>query len=384
MRDMVKFGKVSVCAALFTVAVLFLLFFPRFFSAAEDGRMILIVTKDQSDTTSQNPTRLQVAAELALEDFQKNRENSRKIVHKYITYMGYEKEGYLQAKAFLEKNPSVIALVGDFNSTGTEYTARLAAEHQIPHLSFFSTEEEIFRGKPWSFSYRPRIQHESAIILQILREHLGSQKVIIIASDQQVLFTRAEDFYAAGSKSGLEIVDYHIFPAEKYDYREEIDQLVTLEEQFDSFVLFLEVYQLEHFLQQISLAGLDKPTLTTGTVIHPDLLSEFEGVDHSLFAFVPRLYLRLDKENDLQSFEQRYMVETGFHRIDSLGPWIYDGFSTLYEIMDGADNREQVMEALTGYEKEHYIGFIGFDRDGLMNKNTFVPVRVRSGKFEEL
>lgn len=352
--------------------------------AGTDKKVILIVTKDQADTSSLNPTRMQVAATLALQDYLRMGENPLQIEHKYITYTGDEEEGYFKAKAYLEKNNKVVALVGDFNSSGTEYMARLAEEHQLPHLSFFATGEEIFVGRPWSFSYRPRIKHETETMLGLLVDHLEAKEVIILATEQQNLLPRAEEFREISGDRGVEIVEYHTFSQEEKDFRSIIEGFSTHSSTFDALVLFFNSHQLEHFLQQRALAGLETPVLTTGVIIHPELIPVFQGVDHSLYTILPRLFFHLNNDAQLRFFLERYMVEAGFHRIDSLGPWIYDGFWTLHETLEHTNNRQELKEALQVYDNVRFLGCVCFDQEGLLEKNLFVPVRINSGGFEEV
>lgn len=356
-------------------------------AASQDGGVILIVSRDQGETASLNPTRLQVAAGLALSDYLENRGNPGHIEHHYIFYAGDEGEGYARAKAYLAENPGVMVLVGDINSPGTELLAALAEEQQVPHVSFFATDEEIFTGRPWSFSYRPRVGQELDKMLEFLGESLGAQDVIIIASQQVNLLPRAEKFRDAveGSKGKeINLVDYIIYEQDMKDFRQEIARLARHNREYDTLVLFLTAFQLEHFLQQLAQAGLDKTVLTSGIIIHPELLPVFKGVDDSLYTIVPQLFFQLERDTLLKCFVNRYMVVAGFHRIDSLGPWIYDGFWTLHEALEGAGSRQELREALKSYDRERFVGCVCFDEEGLLKKNPFVPVRIRNGHFEEV
>lgn len=366
--------------AILVVVLLALLWFQQ----GQQDRVILIVTKSQEHTASLNPTRLQKAAALALEDYREERASDVKVAHHIITYSGDEEEGYNKAKAFLDNNNAVMALVGDFNSPGTEYMSRLAAAYEIPHLSFFATAETIFGDSPWSFSYRPRVQAEIEQMLEFLANTLESQQVTVIASEQQNLLFRAEMFSNAAVSEGLEIVDYHVF-SQDYDYfQAELKQMREAEPQPDALVLFLGSYQLEHFMQQRALARMHKPVLSTGIVVHPELLPVFYAVDQEFYTHVPCFYLNLDHDSALHSFTQRYKIEAGFHRIDTLGPTIYDGFWTLYESMEQAADRQELKEALQAYSQERFIGPVAFDSNGLLRENFYVAVKIRSGRFVEV
>ena len=371
------FHLVIIAVAVLTVLVFLII------GQADKKPTILIVTRSQSETASLNPSRLLSAAPIALSIYSAATGNPSGIRQQYLIYTGDESDGFAAARDYLESDNSVVALVGDYNSESTGNLASLAAEFQLPLLSFMATDETIFQNNPWSFSYRPKVSSEIELMIRMTRQLSPLGSVVILASEQQNLLARAEEFNSSCKQEGIEVLTYSRYQQSSYNFYEEIDQLKPLSSDFDLIVSFLGSDQLEHLLQQLMLKDFEVTTFSTGVVIHPDLLPILKGLDRSLFSFVPCHYLRSDKENKLARFNEMYRLKLGLHRIDTIGPSIFDGLWTLYEYVEQGKRGDSLREAIQNHDLDRHVGRVAFDQDGLSLNDVFQPVRIEAGMFHE-
>ncbi|MGF7186226.1 hypothetical protein GGQ84_002320 [Desulfitispora alkaliphila] len=346
----------------------------------------MIVTKDQSDTASLNPTRKLTAAHMALADYKRTNMNSG-IEHHYITYTGSEEEGYRKAREYLETNQAkAVALVGDFNTTGTEQTVKLAAEYSLPHLSFFATNEELFIDNPWSFSYRERLIHETDIMIKILSNQLAADKIAVVVCDLINIAQRWEDLQSNLEEFGIDVYFSNTVSSNENDFTQQIDYLNELQDEYDAIVLFLSSRQVEHFLQQLYISGLNKPIALTGISLSPESLRELEGIDLNMYSYAPQLYLQLSQgENHaLQEFAKEYRVAIGYHQVDTMGPRIYDGLTLLYDMIEQSDRKEEIKWRLNEYNQERMVGCTSFDIEGRLQSSTYRIVNISNGSYIEV
>lgn len=352
------------------------------FETDDNTKTIVIVTKDQEDTQSLNPTRINVAASLALEDYEKTR-SPVKIAHQIITYTGDEEEGYRLAKEYIQNDSSVVAIVGDFNSKGTEFMVSLAEEFEVPHLSFFATDEALFSDKPWSFSYRGRLIHEQEVMLELLTEHVPVSSIAVICSDVSNLKQRWEQLRTKLEGSDVVVHLSELVTSDERNFRLYMDWLVEEQDHYDAIVLFLAAGQIEHFIQQLLIAKIYKPIILSGVNLSPEGVTELQGLTIPMYSFSPRMFLKIGQKNDsdFQSFVDRYRVAMGYHRFDSLGIWVYDGLRLLHSLLQEEENPEQIRYLLEQYEGERMVRPISFDQDGKLRDSIFVPVQILRGQF---
>lgn len=378
--------KINIITSIIIILII-IMFSVIMFVNIEEKVVILIVTKSQTDTTSLNPTRIEVASNLALEDYNKN-DPKINIEHILITYEGNEINGYNLAKKYIENNKNISFIVGDFNSPGTNYLSKLSEEYNIPHISFFATDENIFINNKNSFSYRSTLQQEHQIMIKILEEVTNSKNLVIISSSQRNLLQRNEEFNdILKSKTNFSILKNILIDSNTNDFNREINFLKENKNNYDSIILFLRSNQIEHFLQQFSLNQINKSIIINGVSISVEGVEELISINLDMFSFVPEIYLKLYDENekDLQNFAERYRIAIGYHRFDSLGPWIYDGFLFICDIICEYDkNKNNILDIISSYNEERMVGRVSFDEFGLFNESTFKIVKIENGTFIEV
>ncbi|TVQ28654.1 MAG: amino acid ABC transporter substrate-binding protein [Spirochaetaceae bacterium] len=351
-------------------------------SPGSDEAIILFVSKDQSDTTSLNPTRLQTAAELARGQHLQNTGNSRtQVRHHFITYTGAEETGARLARAFIQDNPAVVALVGDINSTGTALLADIARELEVPHISFFATDESIAAGNPWSFSYRERLSHETDAIMDLIQNHVRLERPLLIVNDLQNLAPRWQAVAGALRETGRPEPDIIEVPRDRSDFTADIEQFTATRIDFDGIISFLTAAQTEHLLQQLSRAELAVPVLLSGIVFDYENLIELAVIDLDLysFAFAHTLGLHEGCDTFLNEFARQYRLSMGFRRIDSLGPWVFDGVMMLHECLEAHPTRDGIRQALAGFADHRMVGHVSFDATGSLAERTFRLIRLENG-----
>lgn len=349
--------------------------------------IVLFVMKDQSDTASLNPTRLQIAAQLALEQHMRETGSSRAVArHHFLTYTGPEENGVQRARDFIRNNTGVVALVGDINSTGTRLLANLASELEIPHVSFFATDESIFPENPWTFSYRERISHETESLIELVQEHARLDRPLLIVNDLQNLVTRWEAFSTQLGEASRHDVAVLEVPRERFDFTEDIERITQGEFNADGIVSFLTADQTEHLLQQLARADLELPVVLSGVLLDYENLRELSGYDFDVytFAFEHTLGLLSGTDAYLNDFARRYRLATGIRRIDSLGPWIFDGMLLLHTCIEMEQTCDGLRDALLATDERRMVGPIRFDSTGALAERTFQLVQLVNGRLRTL
>ncbi|MFP4510217.1 MAG: hypothetical protein ACLFNQ_08800 [Spirochaetaceae bacterium] len=74
----------------------------------------------------------------------------------------------------------------------------------------------------------------------------------------------------------------------------------------------------------------------------------------------------------------------GVHRVDSLGPWIFDGVLMLHECLDEHTTRAELREALSRFEEDRIVGSMRFDDTGSLLERAFRPIRLEAGAIVAL
>jgi hypothetical protein len=352
--------------------------------------IVLFVFKDQSDTPSLNPTRLVTGSQLAQEEHSRRLSlvqssgNLPKMV--YITYQGPEDNGVQKAREFLQANPRVVAIVGDINSQGTRLLANLAQEFNLFHMSFFATDESIFEEHPLSFSYRERISNETNTLLTILNDRVGVRAPVFLVNDLQNLATRWQDLSQAlvvNNQTRPEIISTH---RNQIDFTQELVQINQLGQSIDSIVLFLSTQQHQHFLQQAAIQKVQVPIIMSGVSLDPDHFIEFSGLDLEMYSFTFRYFMDLYQNTNptLEQFSQRYQIAMGLRRVDSLGPWIYDGILLLLEALSLDSSGANLLDHFSLTHHDRLVGTVFFNSEGNLSHNTFIPIRLEQGRIREI
>ena len=356
-------------------------------SFGSDEAIILFVSKDQSDTTSLNPTRMQTAAELARRQHLQNTSNSHtQVRHHFITYTGTEETGARLAREFIRDNPEVVALVGDINSTGTALLADVARELEVPHISFFATDESIAAGNPWSFSYRERISHETDAFIDLVQNHVPLERPLLIVNDLQNLVPRWQAVAGALRETGRPEPEILEVPRDRFDFTADMERVTGSGFGFDGILTFLTAAQTEHLLQQLSRTELTIPVLLSGVVFDYENLIELAAIDLELysFAFAHTLGLHEGQDTFLMEFARQYRLSMGFRRIDSIGPWVFDGVVMLHECLEEHPTRDGIRQALTEFAEDRMVGRVRFDASGSLAERTFRLIRLENGNIVPL
>ncbi|MBU0935456.1 MAG: ABC transporter substrate-binding protein [Spirochaetes bacterium] len=347
---------------------------------------ILIVTKDQSITSSLNPSRLLIASALALEDHaHEEASSSPHVRHHVISYTGSEEDAMVEVESYIRSNKDVIAVVGDIGSSSTRLLAQLAYRHSIPHVSFFATDDDIFRENSWSFSYRAGLQQETDSLMGLIQGPLNIRKVAVIASTNATVNGRWQALNSELDKANVQISALRYFERETSDFRPYLQDLQRSAD-FDAMLIFVTSNQIEHILQQIRLYPIGKPLIVSPVSIPPDGLADLTGLYDELYSAVQRALLGLqDGSNSvLNRYAERYRVAMGTHSLDPLGLWIYDGMDLLCELAESSQTRYDLYRKLLEYDQSRLFTWISFDENRLIKRNTFTVVQIKNGRFEKV
>jgi len=349
-----------------------------------DKATIVIISRDQSDTTSLNPSRMRIASDLALRNSQTSVSKGMKIRHQFITYAGDGEAGVKAAEQYLDTDPSVIALVGDIASPSTRLVAEVANRRNLVHISFFATEDSIFKEYPWSFSYRSTLEQEQANLIALLRNHLDASRVVLFRTDNATINSRIASLRASLEQSDISVVADILHGRDAMDFRPEIAN--TAWPDVDAVLVFLSASQTDHFLQQMQLSGIAVPLYISTSSLSVEAFQETAPIQMEMYTLLPSMYLSIETaaDPDFVSFRNQYQVAMGNNRFDTGGLWAYDGFRLLHELIQQVGSSEELRERLSNYDKKRLVGRVRFNDKGSLQDNVFELISLVGGEYEVL
>ena len=345
---------------------------------------VLIISRDQSDTTSLNPSRLSVTSEMSLRGYKEMSVNGVHIKHTFITYTGDDGNGVKAAEEYLETDKNVVAVIGDIGSPTTRLVAEFAEKHELVHLSFFATEDAIFEKHPWSFLYRSTLQQEHDILIDMLQNGMNARRLVIIKTNNQTINPRFVHFTNMLSVTDLAIQSEWLYERNVYDFRKDIAAVNWANA--DALVVMLAADQTEHYLQQLQLSGIRIPIIMTTPSLQPEAFADMAPITLEMYGLMPSAQIRLADSGDEQFslFRDRYRTAMGNNRFDSGGFWAYDGFLLLHDLLQEARTSGELWKALRSYNGDRPVGRIRFNESGILQDTTFTPIRIVGGSYEVL
>jgi ABC-type branched-subunit amino acid transport system substrate-binding protein len=352
--------------------------------ASDHRPTVLVITRDQSDTTSLNPSRLSVTSEMALRGYREAYPGGVPIRHVFITYKGDDGNGVAAAEEYLRTDRNVLAVIGDIGSPTTRLVAEFAEKHKLVHLSFFATDDAIFQKHPWSISYRSTLEQEHRVLLDILQDRLKAQRLVLVKTNNQTINPRFVHFKSRVTESGLTIQSEWLYERNIYDFREDLQSVDWAG--MDALVIMLAADQTEHYLQQLQLAGIRLPVVVTTPSLQPEAFADMASIALELYGLMPSAQIQLADSGDqkFQYFKEGYQTAMGNNRFDTGGFWAYDGFLLLHELLQEARTAEELRKALMVYKGNRLVGSIRFNEFGILLDTTFTPIRIVDGSYESL
>ena len=345
---------------------------------------VLIISRDQSDTISLNPSRLSVTSEMALHAYNETSVKGVSIRHVFITYAGSDDNGVKAAEKYLETDKNVVALVGDIGSPTTRLVAEFADKYKLVHMSFFATEDAIFEDYLWSFSYRSTLQQEHDVLIDMLLNRLIARRLVLIKTNNQTINPRFVHFRNLLSKTDLAIQSEWLYERDVYDFRKDIAAVDW--SNADALIVMLAADQTEHYMQQLQLAGIRLPVIMTTPSLQPEAFADMAPIMLEIYGLMPSAQFRLSESGDEQFnlFRNRYRTAMGNNRFDSGGFWAYDGFLLLHELLQEAQTPDELRIALQSYNGSRPVGRIRFNESGILQDTTFTPIRIVGGSYETI
>jgi ABC-type branched-subunit amino acid transport system substrate-binding protein len=345
---------------------------------------VLIISRDQSDTTSLNPSRISVTSDLALRVYNEANTKRVQIRHTFITYTGNDENGVKAAEEYLQTDKNVVAVIGDIGSPTTRLVAEFAGKHQLVHLSFFATEDAIFEKHPWSFSYRSTLKQEHDILFDLLLNRLNARNVVLLKANNQTINPRFIHFKNMLASTYLTIQSEWIYERTTYDFRKDIAKIDW--SKADALIVMLAADQTEHYVQQLQLARIRIPIIMTTPSLQSEAFSDMAPITLEMYGLMPAAQVRLAESGDekFNLFRDRYRTAMGNNRFDSGGFWAYDGFLLLHELLQETRNSEELREALSSYNGNRSVGHIRFNESGILQDTTFTPIRIIDGSYETI
>jgi len=345
---------------------------------------ILIISRDQSDTVSLNPSRLRISSDLALRNSQAIMPKGTQIRHHFITYTGEGDVGVKAAESYLDTDPSVMAIVGDISSPSTRFVAELANRRKLVHLSVFATEDAIFQEYPWSFSYRSTLDQEQSNLITLLKDHLHASRIALFRTDNPTINPRIAPLLAKLKAAGMTVVSDIMYDRDTQDFKPDLAR--TRWADVETALLFLSASQTNHILQQMQQTGVAVPVYISTASLSVEAFHETAPIQMEMYTLLPSMYLSIETAADpvFVAFKSQYQVAMGNNRFDTGGFWAYDGFRLLHELVQQVKTPEELRMQLVSYDKGRLVGRIRFDAQGSLRDNTFKLIRLIGGEYEVL
>ncbi len=351
-------------------------------SLAPRTATILVVSRDQSSTTSLNPSRLSIASDLALRSSEAMMAKGVRIRHKFITYTGEDGEGVRLAEEHLKNDRSVIALVGDIASPSTRLVAELANRNKLVHLSFFATDDTIFKDYPYSFSYRSTLEQEHAVVLNLLKQRLKARRVVLFRTNNATINPRVGPMQELLKSNGIVLVEDIRYEREAVDFKKDIKKIEWTG--IDAALVLLSAVQTNHFLQQLQNSGARPPVYLSTASLSVEAYQDTAPIGLELYTLIPSMYKSLTDaaDPDFVAFRSQYQMAMGNNKFDTGGLWSFDGFKLLHELAQTAKTPEELRRLLSGYRKKRIVGQVKFNDRGALEESTFEPIRLKNGAYE--
>jgi hypothetical protein len=260
--------------------------------------------------------------------------------------------------------------------------AELADRKKLVHLSFFATDDTIFKEFPYSFSYRSTLEQEHNVIIVLLKQHLKARRVAFFRTNNATINPRIAPMAEKLKANGIALAVDKRYERDAVDFREDIEKIDWTG--IDAAMVLLSAVQTNHFLQQLQNSGVQKPVYLSTASLSVEAFPDTAPIGLELYTLIPSMYKSLAEaaDPDFAAFRSQYQIAMGNNKFDTGGLWSFDGFRLLHELVQVAGTPEELRRLLLSYRKNRLVGPVRFNDRRTLEESTFELIRLKNGAYE--
>ena len=295
--------------------------------------------------------------------------------------VGKDKEASLVATR-IASNPSILAVVGHFNSSCSLAGKPIYQRAGIVELSPGSTNVRVCEGSDWTFRnlYRDDFQGEFAAkyIKKVLTD---TQKIAIFFDNDDYGRGLKDGFTESAETVGLQIVATEAYDRENTDFKA---QLTSIKAKKPDLIFIAGLYsQAGLIVSQARETGITAQFFGADGVDSPDFLPIAGDAAEGMYITTPFVFELGGPE--AQRVAKAFEADNGMAP-DTWAALTYDAVGMIVEAIEkSGEDRKAIQRHLASMVSadKGYVGITGltyFDENGDCIKPAYVKV-VRNGKF---
>ena len=294
---------------------------------------------------------------------------------------GKDREASLVAER-IASNPSILAVVGHFNSSCSLAGKPIYKRGGIVELSPGSTNVRVCEGSDWTFRNLYRDDFQGQFVAKYIKNKLRDIQRIAVFFDNDDYGRGLKDgFTKAANEIGLQIVASEAYDRDNTDFKA---QLTSIKGKDPDLIFIAGLYsQAGLIVKQARETGITVQLFGADGVDSPDFLNIAGNSAEGTYIATPFVFELGGTEANrvAQAFEQEFGKAP-----DTWAALTYDAVGMIAKAIEKVgENRQAIRDHLAGIDspEEGYKGITGltyFDRNGDCIKPAFVKI-VTDGKF---
>jgi len=209
------------------------------------------------------------AATLALDNFnQAHRLPGGSVGIKFEDSKGDAKEGVTIAHKFSD-DPSIVGVIGDFNSTVSIASGKVYAETHVAQLSQTASHPDFVKISPWQFRNIITEAYEGPYIAKWVKQN-GVKKVAVVSIQNDWGQSASKNFIDEFSKNGGKVTEAEAYNPGTRDFRSIITKIARTHP--DAIYLCIFYEDGAAFLQQKAQLGLKIPVYASSAIYEKKLI----------------------------------------------------------------------------------------------------------------
>lgn len=296
-----------------------------------------------------------------------------------------------EAAETVAADDSVIGVVGTYNSGVAAEVAPILNDAGIAMITPGNTDATLTLGEDRENPVRPfenyfrmvsSDAHQGPFLATYAAEDLGAATVAIVSLDQPVSRGLADDFSAAFTEAGGEIVSDTTVPEDTTDFGDAVTEITPLA---PDLLFFGGEYEAAAAFRTAA-ADIDAP-LMGGDGIKDDIYIEQGGLDGDIASTVGTPVEDLESAAD---YAEDYEAAGFEDPPTDFGPYAYDAANLLIDAAATAlededsvtaDVRAAIIAEVQSTDTEGVTGQLGFDEFGDPVVNVFTLYEVTDGEW---
>ncbi|MBS1228739.1 MAG: extracellular ligand-binding receptor [Proteobacteria bacterium] len=320
------------------------------------------------------------SATLAVEQFNKSGKlPGVTVLLKFEDSKGDAKEGVNIARKFSD-DASIVAAIGDFNSTVSMAAGQVYAQTKLAQLSQTASHPDFVKISPYQFRNITTMDYESPLVAKWALGN-GAKKIAVVAIQNDWGQTAAANFVGAVKANGGTITDTEYFNPGTRDFR----SIITKISRSQPDAIFLAAFYEDGsaFLQQKTQMGIKQAIYGTSSLSDPKLLELAGPAANNMYSTTTFLADSPDANVQayVKSYEARYKVKPQMFAAQA-----FDATNIVLNAIVAAGGanatRAKVRDALA--KTRNFPGVTGittFDPETREPAKTLTKLQIQNGKF---